>query len=95
MTRKRQEYSTAGAALVWQAHPQARTGARFTPPDPPDAVLTAGQTLDGGAVRPASPWPWRTCLPNWSATADPRRRTAVAPLKNGRAPAVVPARPTS
>jgi Uma2 family endonuclease len=52
MTRKRREYFTAGVRLAWEVDPRARTVAVYTRPDPADAVLAVGQSLDGGAVLP-------------------------------------------
>lgn len=51
MERKRREYFAGGTALVWIVDPDARTVAVYTDPDA-HAVLTAADTLDGGAVLP-------------------------------------------
>jgi Uma2 family endonuclease len=52
MRRKRDDYFAAGVRLVWEIDPVARTVAVYTTPDPAAAVLTAADTLDGGAVLP-------------------------------------------
>lgn len=52
MLRKRQDYFAAGVLLVWEIDPEARTVHVYTAPEPPMAVLTAADTLDGGAVLP-------------------------------------------
>jgi len=49
--RKRREYFAAGTALVWIVDPDARTVAVYTDPLT-YTVLTAADTLDGGAVLP-------------------------------------------
>ena len=49
--RKRNEYFAAGTQLVWIIDPDARTVAVFTDPTT-HTVLTAADTLDGGAVLP-------------------------------------------
>jgi Uma2 family endonuclease len=42
----------AGVRLAWEIDPRARTVAIYVSPEPPAAVLTAADTLDGGAVLP-------------------------------------------
>ena len=59
MSRKRRDYFAAGVRLLWIVDPKARTVAVFTSADPPDAVLTEDQTLDGGAVLPGFTLPLR------------------------------------
>jgi Uma2 family endonuclease len=49
--RKRKEYFGAGTKLVWIIDPDARTVAVYTDPDT-HTLLTAADTLDGGAVLP-------------------------------------------
>jgi Uma2 family endonuclease len=49
MARKRQEYFAAGAVLLWEVDPAARTVTVYTAPGQP-AVLGEADTLDGGAV---------------------------------------------
>jgi Uma2 family endonuclease len=51
MARKRQEYFTAGARLVWIVDPDARTVEVFTPTKTA-ALLRSTDTLDGGDVIP-------------------------------------------
>jgi Uma2 family endonuclease len=51
MTRKRSEYFAAGTQLVWIIDPDARTVDVFTDPTT-HTLLTAADTLDGGAVLP-------------------------------------------
>jgi Uma2 family endonuclease len=52
MLLKRQDYFTAGVRLVWEVDPDERTVSVYTLPDPPAAVLTEADTLDGGVVLP-------------------------------------------
>jgi len=52
MRLKRQDYFQAGCRLVWEIDPDARTAAVYTQVDPPDAELTAADTLDGDPVLP-------------------------------------------
>jgi Uma2 family endonuclease len=52
MLLKRQDYFRVGVRLAWEIDPRARTVAVYTSPEPPMAVLTAADTLDGGAVLP-------------------------------------------
>jgi Uma2 family endonuclease len=52
MLLKRQDYFRAGVRLAWEIDPRARTVAIYVSPEPPAAVLTAADTLDGGAVLP-------------------------------------------
>lgn len=51
MTRKRQEYFTAGVQLVWFVDPQRRTVTVYTAVDL-FTVLDTSHTLDGGVVLP-------------------------------------------
>lgn len=51
MARKLREYFDAGTRLVWIVDPKTRTVRVHTSPAEP-AVLTEGQTLEGGAVLP-------------------------------------------
>jgi Uma2 family endonuclease len=51
MERKRREYFTGGAKLVWEVHPDSRKVEVYTAPDDP-ATLDEGDTLDGGTVLP-------------------------------------------
>lgn len=51
MEQKRTEYFGAGTKLVWEIDPDARTVAVYTDPMT-HTVLTAADTLDGGAVLP-------------------------------------------
>jgi Uma2 family endonuclease len=53
MRLKRQDYFGAGVQLVWEIDPDARTATVYTTPDPPAAVLTEADTLDGGTVLPS------------------------------------------
>jgi len=50
MRRKREDYFTAGVRLVWEVDPAARTVQVYTAPEAAAAVLTEGDTLDGGGV---------------------------------------------
>lgn len=50
--RKRQEYFTAGSKLMWVVDPEARTVAVYTGRTGNPTVLSATDTLDGGAVLP-------------------------------------------
>ena len=53
MDRKRQEYFSAGAILVWLIDPVARTVTVFTHREPNrSAVLGEGDTLDGDSLLP-------------------------------------------
>ncbi len=52
MLLKRQDYFRAGVHLAWEIDPRQRTVAVYASPEPPAAVLTAADTLDGGAVLP-------------------------------------------
>jgi Uma2 family endonuclease len=58
MRLKRQDYFAAGARLVWEVDPEARTVSVYTAPDAP-TVLTEADTLDGGAVLPGFTLPLR------------------------------------
>ena len=58
MARKRHEYFAAGTRLVWEVDPHARRVTVFTAPDQ-SRILTAGETLDGGAVLPSFALPLR------------------------------------
>ena len=49
MARKRQDYFAAGAQVVWQVDPHARTVQVFTAPEQ-STVLHETQTLEGGTV---------------------------------------------
>ena len=51
MARKRQDYFTTGAQVVWQVDPHARTVQVFTAPEQ-STVLHETQTLEGGTVLP-------------------------------------------
>jgi Uma2 family endonuclease len=51
MAVKRRQYFAAGVQLVWEVNPEARTVAVYTSPDEP-TILSAADTLDGGAVLP-------------------------------------------
>ncbi len=51
LTRKRGEYFAAGTQLVWEIDPDDRTVAVYTDPTT-HTLLTAADTLDGGAVLP-------------------------------------------
>jgi Uma2 family endonuclease len=51
MRLKRQDYFAAGVRLVWEVDPVARTVSVYTAVEGP-VVLTAADTLDGGAVLP-------------------------------------------
>lgn len=51
MAMKRQDYFAAGAELVWEIDPAARTVLVFTSPTQ-STTLTQADTLDGGAVLP-------------------------------------------
>jgi len=51
VARKRREYFAAGTKLVWEVDPDARTVTVYTDPTT-HTVLTATDTLDGGAVLP-------------------------------------------
>ena len=59
MRLKRQDYFTANVRLVWEIDPEARTITVYTTIDLPAAVLTAGDTLDGGAMLPGFTLPLR------------------------------------
>lgn len=52
MRLKRQDYFQAGCRLVWEIDPDARTATVYTQVDPPDAELTATDTLVGDPVLP-------------------------------------------
>jgi Uma2 family endonuclease len=58
MRLKRQDYFTAGAQLVWEVDPEARTVSVYTALEDP-TVLTESDTLDGGAVLPGFALPLR------------------------------------
>lgn len=60
MEPKRREYFAAGARLVWEIDPDARTVTVYTDPDT-HVLLTAADTLDGGASCPGSRCRWPTC----------------------------------
>ena len=51
MARKRQDYFAAGAQVVWQVDPHARTVQVFTAPEQ-STVLHEAQTLEDGTVLP-------------------------------------------
>lgn len=52
MDRKRAEYFASGGKLVWEFEPGPRTVAVYHEPTRPAALLTAADTLNGGAVLP-------------------------------------------
>jgi Uma2 family endonuclease len=52
MLLKRQDYFRAGVRLAWEIDPRARTVGVYVSPETPAVVLTAVDTLDGGAVLP-------------------------------------------
>jgi Uma2 family endonuclease len=58
MRLKRQDYFRAGVRLVWEVDPDARTVSVYTAPEGP-IVLTAADTLDGGAALPGFTVPLR------------------------------------
>lgn len=60
MARKRQEYFSAGASLVWLIDPVDRTVTVFTHRDPAQStVLSDGDTLDGDNLLPGFALPLR------------------------------------
>lgn len=62
MRRKRQDYFSAGVRLVWELDPEARAIHVYTTVEPADAVLTEGDTLDGGPVLPGFAIPVRELM---------------------------------
>jgi Uma2 family endonuclease len=58
MTRKRQEYFSAGVRLVWMVDPDARTVTVYTAPDQ-SIVLGEADTLTGDPVLPGFTLPLR------------------------------------
>jgi Uma2 family endonuclease len=52
MLRKRQDYFAMGVRLVWEIDPRVRTASVYTSPEPPAAILTEADALDGSPVLP-------------------------------------------
>ncbi|HEV8062989.1 MAG TPA: Uma2 family endonuclease [Gemmataceae bacterium] len=52
MSRKRQDYFAKGTHLVWEIDPRTRTASVYTAPEPPIAILTEADVLDGSPVLP-------------------------------------------
>jgi Uma2 family endonuclease len=74
MQRKLKEYFLAGVRLVWFVNPRRRTAQVYTAPDV-SAVVTEGQTLDGGDVLPGFKLSLRTLFARVPpAVRAPRRR---------------------
>ena len=67
MIRKRGEYFTGGAKLVWEVDPAQRTVAVYTSPDDV-TILDESATLDGGEVLPG----FTLSIREWFARAGER-----------------------
>jgi Uma2 family endonuclease len=52
MLLKRQDYFAMGVRLVWEIDPRVRTASVYTSPEPPAAILTETDALDGSPVLP-------------------------------------------
>ena len=52
MLFKRRDYFAMGVGLVWEIDPRGRTASVYTSPEPPTAILTEADALDGSPVLP-------------------------------------------
>jgi Uma2 family endonuclease len=52
MSRKREDYFAMGTRLVWEIDPRARAASVYTSPEPPVAILTEDDVLEGSPVLP-------------------------------------------